>query len=511
MSEAMEAMEAEAPDAEPALRSRILRDLGDVEGDRSSLDAFMAEGTSWAALTEWFGADRMAQAKDPRQIRRWLDREIAEIDDVLSRACNTILHHSKFQELEGAWRGVHWLTGELSADGLTRLRILDCRWSELARDMERAAEFDLSVLFDLVYNQEFGMPGGVPFSLLVGLYEVQHRPTRGHPTDDVAVLRRLAGVGAAAFSTILLGASPTLLGVDDFRELDRRASISAPFRSAEYTRFNSFRSLSDSRFIGLVAPRVLLRAPYRGRAVGDCGFNFQETVEDSSRDQVWGVGALALAHICLRAFNDYRWLAAIRGTIQDELAGGVITGLPTPDFETDAPDTIVKFPLEVNITESLERELTEAGIVTIRRCKDTPFTAIANLPSAHKPKGAYLAETAKLNEQLGAMLNYILCVGRFAHYIKVIAREWIGSYKSAAECEGRLTRWLAGYCTTGDDMTYELRARYPLHSAQVTVQEVPGKPGSFECVAHLKPHLQLDQAISEFQLVTVIQGVERQL
>ena len=492
------------------LRARVLIDLGDPEGDRDSIDGFLAAETG-EALRLWFGDDFLTGLENPGRLRRLLDREIAELDDVLSAMCNALLHHPRVLALEAAWRGVWWLTGSLSADGQTLIRLLDCRWAELARDLERAADFDQSALFDMVYNQEYGMPGGIPYSLLVGLYEVQHRPTRDHPSDDVAVLRRLTSISAAAFSPILLGVNPAMLGGDAFGDLDRQASLAAIFRSADYTRFNTFRALSDSRFVGLVCPRVLLRAPYRGRQAGDCGFRFTESIDDMGADQVWGVGALALAHVCLRAFNDYRWLAAIRGTVQDELAGGVIIDLATPDFETDAPMTMLKFPLEVNLTEALERDLTEAGVICIRRCKDTPYVAVSNLPSAHRPKGAYVSEIARINEQLGAMLNYVLCVGRFAHYIKVMARDWIGSYKSAEECERRLSKWLSGYCSTGDDMSYDLRARYPLQAARVRVQPVVGLPGSFECTIHLKPHLQLDQAISEFQLVTMVQGIERQL
>jgi type VI secretion system protein ImpD len=302
-----------------------------------------------------------------------------------------------------------------------------------------------------------------------------------------------------------------MLGVNDFAELDRRSAMSALFRGVEYNRFNAFRELSDSRFIGLVCPRVLLRAPYRGRVLGDCGFAFTETVADEGRDQVWGVGALALAQICIRAFNDYRWLAAVRGTIEDTLAGGVITDLASPDFETDAPGLMPKFPLEVNVTEHLERDLTEAGLICIRRCKDTPYSVINNLPSVNRPKGAFTSEAAKLNEQLSSMLNYMLCVSRFAHYVKVMARDWIGSYISPEDCQRRLNSWLLGYCTTGDDLAYETRARYPLEAARVRVRGIPAQPGSYECQIHLKPHLQLDQAISEFQLITVVQGIQRQL
>ncbi len=504
-------MSVAVADPAPSLRDGVVRLLGETDPDVRGLEAFLAADAPEVAAELWFGRQDLARIGTVDQLRRMIDRDICEIDEVLSNACNLVLHHPRFTALEAAWRGVYWLAGAISADGQIWLRLLDVRWSELARDMERADEFDQSALFDKVYNQEFGMPGGVPFALLVGLYEVQHRPTRGHPTDDVTVLRQVCAVAAAAFAPFVVGAAPAMLGVDTLAELDRRPAMAAVFRGVEYHRFNAFRELTDARFVGIVCPRVLLRAPYRGRVLGDCGFAFTEAVADEGQAQVWGVGSLALAQICIRAFNDYRWLAAVRGTVEDTLAGGVLTDLAAADFETDAPGVMVKFPLEVNVTEHVERDLTEAGLICIRRCKDTPYTVVNNLPSANRPKGAYTEEAARINEQLSSMLNYTLCVSRFAHYVKVMARDWIGSFISPEDCQRRLNTWLLGYCAAGDDLSYEMRARYPLEAARVKVSTIPTQPGSFECQIYLKPHLQLDQAISEFQLITVVQGVQRLL
>lgn len=389
---------------------------------------------------------------------------------------------------------------------MTVLRLLDARWAELVRDVERAPDFDRTTLFERIYNEEFGMPGGVPFSLLVGLYEVRHRPTREHPTDDVGALRRLSAAAAAAFAPLVLGAAPALLGVDRFPELDLRQSLFATFRLAEYQRFQGLQQTPDARFLGLVGPRILLRGPRRGRAAGDCGFRY----EPDPRDLVWGNGALAVAQVCLRAFSEHRWPAAVRGTVRDQVAGGLVV-LPPADFETDAPLTALKAPSEVNLSEALEREANEAGLIFLRRVKDTPYLAIYNMPSLQRPRGAYVTEIARVNEQLGAMLNYMLCVSRFAHYIKVIGREWIGSFRSADDAQARLQRWLNGFTSGGDQLSFEEKARYPLQEARIEVQDVPGQPGSYTCQARLKPHFQLDGAISEFQLVTVVQAPGRPL
>ncbi len=497
-----------SPAAALPLGDRVL-DTVQTSGGASEVDDFLRAEPA-EALIRWFGSDRLVGA-DAGRLRRLIDRAVAELDAALSRACDALLHHPAFQQLESAWRGIHWLTDTLGGDGMTRLRLLDCRWAELTRDLERASDFDQSALFRLVYEEEFGMPGGVPFSLLVGLYEVRHKPGRGRATDDVSALRALSRVCAAAFAPIVLGASPALFEVDRFGELDLRQSITDTLSSADHRRFQALQQSPDSRFIALAAPRILLRTPYRGREAGDCGFTYEERVRVGGADELWGVGALAVAQVCIRAFDDHRWLAAIRGTVEDQIDAGVISGLPLADFTTDSRGTALKSPLEVNISGALESEMTKAGVICLRRCKDTPYAALFSLPTLHRPRTNLNSEIARINSQLGAVLNYVLCVSRFAHYIKVIGREWIGSLKSPEACEIKLQSWLYDYCSAGDKLSFEMKARHPLQDGRVSVRETPGAPGSYECTAWLKPHLQLDQAIAEFQLTTTLQGVEHAL
>ena len=469
----------------------LLAALNDGSVDTALLDAMLLPdaGVTWA---DWFD--------DAAPVRARADLLIARIDEALSEQVDAIIAHPRFQQLEAAWRGIWWLTSGLDVDGASRIRLLDVRWTELARDFDRATEFDKSALFDLVYAQEFDMPGGVPFSLLVGLYDVQHRPSRGHPVDDVEVLRYLAEACAAAFAPIILDAAPVLFGVDRLAEMDLRQTLAADFRNPAYTRLRGFQARPDARFVGVATPPIRLRGPWRGRQVGDCGFRY----EPDERGSLWGGAALAVAHVALRAFNDYRWPAAVRGLVRDELTAGLVATLPVLDFETDAPGRFVKPPLEVQLSEALDRELAEAGVICVRRAKDTPYLAIHNLPSLHRPTVVYDTEVARTNQQLGTMLNYILCVSRFAHYLKVIAREWIGSAKSAEECETRLQRWIGRYVSSGTDLSFEQKARFPLQEGRINVRDVPGRPGSYECSVALKPHFQLDQSISEFHLVTVL-------
>ena len=473
------------------------------------LDAFLAADRA-EALELWLGPGRAA-GLDAGRLRRLLDRDIAAIDEALGRACDAVLHHSSFQELESAWRGVRWLAETLGGDGMTLLRLLDCRWGELTRDLERATDFDRSTLFRLIYDEEFGTPGGVPVSLLVGLYEVRHKPARGRSTDDVGALRALSGVCAAAFAPIVMGASPGLFEVERFGDLDLRQSVGDTLSDIGHRRLQSLQQAPDTRFIALAAPRILLRTPYRGRDAGDCGFRYEERVRADGRDQLWGVAALAVAQVCIRAFDEHRWLAATRGTVLDKVDAGVVSGLPAADFATDSPGTAIKPALEVNLSAALEADLTRAGVICVKRCKDTPYLALHSLPTLHRPPVNFTSEIARTNAQLGAVLNYVLCVSRFAHYLKVIGREWIGSLKSAEECERKLQTWLYGYCSAGDNLSFELKARHPLQDGRVSLREIPGSPGAYECSAWLKPHLQLDQAVAEFQLTTTLQGVHHAL
>jgi len=441
-----------------------------------------------------------ARGADPLTARALADRLVAAIDAAIGRQLDAVIAHPRFSAMEAAWRGVSWLVGGLGADGMARIRLMDARWAEIVRDVERSADVEHGALFDILYNQEFDMPGGVPFSLILGLYQVQHRPSRTHPGDDVAALRHLAQVAAAAFAPIILDAAPGFFGVDAMADLQRRQSLDPELRRPDYARFRGLQAMPDSRFLGLVAPRVRLRGPWSGRTAGDMGFRY----EADETAMLWGPGALAFGRVCLRAFNDHRWLAAIRGTVRDQLDGGVIADLPVLDFATDAPAKFVRPPVEVHLPDPLDREMAEAGFVTVRRVKDTPYLAIHNMPSLHKPERPLSTEAARANQRLGTMLNYILCVSRFAHYLKVIGREWIGSFHSPEECELRLQRWLNGFTAGGEDLDFDTKARFPLQEGRINVVAVPGRPGDYRCTVALKPHFQLDQVISEFQLVTTI-------
>ena len=433
-------------------------------------------------------------------VRGRIRAAIARIDQLFGEQLDAVLHHARFQRMEALWRGVSWLVRSFSGDGQLKLRILDARWGEIARDMERALTFDQSALFQKVYNEEFGQPGGEPYGLLITDHALWHRSALRDRIDDIEVAAGLAEVAAAAFCPIIMGVDPRLAGLDTFDEIDLRQDVGASLSGADFTRFERLRGLPDARFLAAVLPRFLIRQPYRGRAMPRLGVVYDEEVADSGA-LCWLAGSFAIAEVAGRAMRAYRWPAGIRGVAAD--GGGRIGAPERLHLPSDRRGVVARFPTENAISEEQEMALNASGFICLRQIHLTGDVAFLNLPSLHRPP-TYEGEAARINAKMGAMLNYILCVSRFAHYVKVMARDWVGKYTDAGECERLLQRWLSGYTTSNDDATPEMRARYPLREARVDVTEIPGKPGSYACEIAIRPHYQLDQIASEFRLTTMI-------
>jgi type VI secretion system protein ImpD len=433
-----------------------------------------------------------------------LDRLIAAIDALLTEQVNAILHHPDFQRLEASWRGLRILADQAAGLRNVRIRMLDVSWEELCRDMERAADFDQTVLFSRIYTEEFGTPGGVPFGLLIGDYEVQHRRTASHQTDDVNALSGLAVVAAAAFAPLVMGCAPALLGLDRFSDLEPTVELSGAFQGADHQRWLHLQEQEEARFLGLTLPRVLVRAPYRDDGSRVDGFRFREEVEGRDAGAwLWGNAGYAFAVVVMRAFDSHGWLADIRGARPGPPAGGLVAHLPRAGFDTDRPGVAARAPLEVALTERQERALGELGLIPVIRVRETPFCTFNTCQSVQQAR-RYTAMAAMANARLSAQLSAILCVSRFAHYVKVLARDRIGSVSTPEECQAWIEEWLRGYVTGNDDASTEMKARYPLRGARVQGVEPPGRPGVYDCVVHLQPHFQFDRAASTFKLTTRI-------
>jgi len=442
-----------------------------------------------------------------REFRAALDRDIARIDRLIGDQLNAILHHPRFQMLEASWRGIVFLLDANRGSTNVRIRVLNVTWDELYRDFDRAIEFDRSQMFQKIYDAEFDMPGGRPYGLLIGDYEVHHRRAKPHRGDDIATMRAMAQVAAAAFAPFLVGASPGFFEFDNFASMTSSTNLTASFRGPEYASWHSLREIDDARFIGLTLPHVLMRLPYVDDATRVDGFRFSETiVEDSA--YLWGNAVYAFASVAIHAFAESGWFTDIRGARRSGTSGGRVEGLPIPWFDTDREGLIPRFTTDVSLSDIQERELNEMGFIPLLNIRYTGESAFYSNPSAQSPK-VYGTAIATANARVSSMLQYILCVSRFAHYIKMLARERIGSFASPEECEEALTLWLRTYCNSTDHASPETMAKYPLREASVQVREQPGRPGQYQCTIHLRPHSQADQVVSEFRLVTMLPSCNR--
>jgi len=442
------------------------------------------------------------QAVNKDELMRLINLQISHIDEMLNEQVNVILHHSRFQKLEASWRGLFFLTDEAGDFDNIKIKLLDVSWNLLVKDLDRAIEFDQSHFFRKVYNAEFGIAGGEPYGVLLGDYQIRHRPGPGHKTDDITALRDISHVASAAFVPFVTGVDPILFGVNDFSDLGVPINYENLFSQAEYLKWNAFRATDDARFVGVTLPRVLMREPYTHDTYRSDRFCFEEDVANpDSSGYLWGNGCYAFGSILLKSFASSAWFTDIRGCHEGVGGGGVVTNLPVPSFDTDSKDVALKYATDVLITDTSEKVLSEFGFISLCHSKDTKYAVFYGNQSVQGAQ-SYDTHIAKTNAKISAMLQYMFCVSRFAHYIKVIGRDKVGSFFGAEECENYLHNWLLKYSTASSSGTPENLAKYPLAEARVEVKEIPGKPGVYACVTHLKPHLQLDQMVSGVKLVT---------
>lgn len=481
---------------------------GRVLDAAANLAAFVAEHEPGAILRAWLGEARLrdlAAGPSPGQLlEEALDRDIAALDALISRQLDAVLHAPRLRRMEGSWRGLYWLVDGFVQDRLVKVRLLTLRWAELARDLERAAEFDQSALFRLVYEEEFGTPGGEPYGMLAADFEIRPGPAAGHPVDDVAVLHQLAAIGAAAFCPVVLPASPALLGLNQFHEVGAALALSDILRGPERARWRNLASREDTRFLALVLPRTLGRASWDDTGNRADRFRYREKA-GSADHRVWTAAVYALASVAARAFTRYRWPGEIRGADPGwEPTGGVVETLPHQRFRADPPGLPPRPPLELSLTDDQEREAADGGLIALCGLEALPEASFGAVPSLHKPPravGLGESQAAEANQRLSAQLNSVLCVSRFAHVLKLMGRDMVGSFMAAGDVETRLQQWLnrhvSGLAGGGDTAS-----RYPLRDARVEVRDRPGRPGTYGCTIHLQPHYQLDEVGAAFRLVT---------
>lgn len=498
------------PDAQTeSLRQAVLsgRFFGKAEA-AGAVGPFVASTDARVHLSLWFGSDWLAglrlQPEPLGVLRAALDRDIAALDAMLSAQLDAVLHHPRLRRLEGSWRGLQWLVDRLPrTGGRIRLRMLHARWAEVCRDIERAIEFDQSHLFRKIHDEQFGMAGGEPFGLIAGDYEVRHRSAVSHPTDDVGALSGLAGIAAASFSPMIFAAASEMLGLDSFADMSPSFDVANALRTTEHQRWRQAAAQEDLRFIGIALPRVLGRAPWVDDGGRVDGFRFRHRASGPTQ-RVWTSPVYGFAATAIRAFERYSWPAEVRGAgVSEEAQGGVLDALPFERFHSDVPtEAPARAPLEVAFTDEQENEISDAGLIPLSALDGLPEACFGALPSLHRPPTSALSGAAvEANQRLSAQLNTLLCVSRFAHCVKLMGRDMIGSFLDPSDVEKRLQRWLNGFVSGGLN-TLEGTAQYPLREARVEVRERRGVAGAYNCTVHLRPHHQLDDVGASFRLVT---------
>ena len=430
----------------------------------------------------------LAVSKDTEAM---INARIAQIDHLVSLQLNQVMHAPEFQKLEGTWRGLRYLMDNSETGTMLKIRVLNASKKDLLRDLQKAPEFDQSALFKKVYEDEYGVFGGEPFGALIGDYEFGKHP------EDIELLEKVSNVAAAAHAPFLTAADSSLLNLDTFTNLGQPRDLAKIYDSTEFAKWKSFRQSEDSRYVGLCVPHILMRLPYGRDTKPVDGFNYEEAVDGTDHSKyLWGNAAYALGARLTTAFAMHGWCAAIRGVE----GGGLVEGLPAHNFRTDEGDIALKCPTEIAITDRREKELADLGFVPLVHCKNTDYAAFFSIQSAQKPK-VYDKEAANANARLSSQLPYILAVSRFAHYLKAMMRDKLGSFMSRAECERFLNDWINNYVTSDDTAGPIIKARKPLKEARVEVAEVPGKPGAYRAVAFLRPHFQLDEIAVSLRLV----------
>ena len=420
---------------------------------------------------------------------------IAAIDKKLSEQVNLIMHHADFTKLEGAWRGLHHLVNNTETDETLKIRVMNISKNDLHKTLKRykGTAWDQSPIFKKVYEEEFGQLGGQPFGCLVGDYHFDHSP------PDVELLGEMAKVCASAHAPFIAGASPTTMQMESWSELSNPRDLTKIFQSAEYAAWRSLRDSEDSRYIGLAMPRFLARLPYGAKTNPVEGFDFEEEVEGSDHNRyVWANSAYAMATNITRAFKTYGWTTTIRGVE----SGGAVDNLPVHTFPTDDGGVDMKCPTEIAITDRREAELAKNGFMPLVHRKNSDFAAFIGAQSLQKP-AEYDDPDATANANLAARLPYLFASCRFAHYLKCMVRDKVGSFATAQSMQMELQSWIMQYVDPSPETSSDaMKASKPLAEAEVVVEEVEGNPGMYTSKFFLKPHYQLEGMNISLRLVS---------
>ncbi|QNQ57869.1 type VI secretion system contractile sheath large subunit [Pantoea sp. MT58] len=458
--------------------TQAIRRESDRSKLRSQLDSFLSEVATGAVVVS-------------NDLVGSIEERITVIDALLSAQISKIMQAPAFQKMESSWRGLQKLV-QSSVTENTKVRVLNCTKKELIRDFKSASDFDQSVLFKSVYESEYGTFGGEPYSAFVGDFEFDAMP------EDLYLLEQISHVAAAAHAPLLTAADAGMFGMNNFQEMPRPRDLGKLFDTSDYIRWRSFRQSDDARYVGLTLPRVIGRLPYGAKTTPVEMFNFEEKIDESREgaSYLWINAAYELAGRMISAFEDHGWCAAIRGVE----GGGLVKSMPVYNYISHTGEKVLQCPTEVAISDRREKELADLGFIPLVYCKGTDYAAFFAVQSANKPR-KYDSNLANANARLSNQLQYIMTTSRFAHYLKSIVRDKVGSFMSRTECQNFLQNWINQYVVGSDNVGLHIKASHPLREARIEVVDVPGCPGSYRAVAYLRPHFQLEGLTMSLRLV----------
>lgn len=427
---------------------------------------------------------------------------IAGIDRKLTEQVNLILHHEDFQGVESAWRGLSYMVNNTETDEMLKIRVMNISKNDLHKTLKKykGTAWDQSPIFKKIYEEEYGQFGGEPFGCLVTDYYFDNS------APDVELMSQMAKICAAAHAPMLAAADPSVMLMESWQELANPRDLTKIFQTPEHAAWRSLRESDDARYIGLTMPRFLARAPYGAKTNPVEAFDFEEDTSGTGTSKfTWANSAYAMAVNINRSFKMYGWCSRIRGIE----SGGAVEGLPVHTFPTDDGGVDMTCPTEIAISDRREAELAKNGFMPLVHKKNSDFAAFIGAQSLQKP-AEYDDPDATANANLAARLPYLFSTCRFAHYLKCIVRDKIGSFKERADMETWLNNWIGQYVEYNPATASEIdKARKPLAGAEVVVEEIEGNPGYYGAKFFLRPHYQLEGLTVSLRLVSKLPSAKQ--
>jgi type VI secretion system protein ImpC len=420
-----------------------------------------------------------------------LGERIKQLDELISTQLNEVMHAPELQKMEGSWRGLQYLVANTETGTMLKIKVMNVSKKDILKDFTKQNDWEQATIFKKIYEEEYGTLGGQPYACLIGDYEITRHP------EDIQLLTNMSNVAAAAHAPFLTAASAALFNWDSFTELAGPRDVAKIFDNDAYLKWKDFRKSDDSKYVGMCMPHVLMRLPYGKDTAPVEEFDYEEKVDGRDHKKyLWGNAAYALGARITDAFAKHEWCAAIRGVE----GGGLVEGLPSHSFQTDDGDQTVKCPTEIAITDRREAELSKLGFIPMCYYKGTTNAVFMATQSTNQAT-QYLNADANANARLSSQLQYIFAVSRFAHFLKAMMRDKIGSFMSREQCQKFLNEWIKNYVLLDDFAAQDVKAKFPLREAQIDVSEDPAKPGVYTAVAFLRPHFQLDELTVSLRLV----------